>query len=77
MREEKMALKRGDSKIGLGAKGVSPKPSPKPSPLTSPATSPTRKMSAANSAVQSAEKKSQLAGSIQRKESSIGKGLKT
>ena len=77
MREEKMALKRGDSKIGLGAKGISPKPSPKPSPFASPATSPTRKMSAANSAAQSAEKKSQIAGGVQRKDPAIGKGLKS
>ena len=49
MREEEAARKRGDSKIGFGVSGVSPKPSPKPSPMASPSTSPRRKLSAARS----------------------------
>ena len=49
MREEEAARKRGDSKIGFGVSGVSPKPSPKPSPMASPSTSPRRKISAARS----------------------------
>ena len=78
MREEEAARKRGDSKIGFGVSGVSPKPSPKPSPMASPSTSPRRKISAARSGQPSEEKKhQQLVGNIQKKPSQIGKGLKS